>query len=159
MQKYDQNLPCQDRVLTLFEQLDDRLLEPVFRQTDLGHLSRAIPFKTLAAKIQLPKGKLSDLGRKAWMGVEGGIALLILKHYTRLSDQMIIHRLNDDWTMQMFCGIRLGASKIKDQNLVSAWRVYLSRHLDIDKPQSQFVGHWKPYMPHTHVEMADATAL
>jgi hypothetical protein len=158
MQKYDQNPPCQDRVLTLFEQLDDRFLDPAFRQTDLGRLYRAIPFKTLAAKIPSPKGKRSGLGRKAWMSVEGGIALQVLKHYTRLSDQMIIHRLNADWTMQMFCGIRLGTSKIKDLNLVSAWRVYLSRYLDIDKLQSQFVGHWKTFMEHTHVGMADATA-
>jgi len=158
MQKYNQSPPNQAGVLTLFEQLDWQLLEPAFRRTDLGRLYQAIPFKSLAANIPLPQGKRSGLGRKAWMGVEGGIALLILKHYTRLSDQMIIHRLNADWTMQLFCGIRLGTNRIKDLNLVSAWRVYLSRYLDIDKLQSQFVGHWKPYMEHTHVGMADATA-
>lgn len=158
MQKYDQNQTCQDRVLTLFEQLDDRLLMPAFLQTDLGRLYRAIPFKTLAANIPPPKGKQSGRGRKAWLSVEGGIALQVLKHYTRLSDEQIIHRLNADWSMQMFCGIRLGARRIKDLNLVSAWRVYLSLYLDIDKLQSQFVGHWKPFMEHTHVGMADATA-
>lgn len=158
MQKYNQNQHCQDRVLTLFEQLDDRLLEPAFLLTDLGRLSQAIPFKTLAAHIPLPKGKRSGLGRKAWLGVEGGLALQFLKHYTRLSDEQIIHRLNADWSMQMFCGIRLGAKRIKDMNLVSAWRVYLSKYLDIDNLQTQFVGHWKPFMEHTHVGMADATA-
>ena len=96
MQKYNQNPPCQDRVLTLFEQLDDRLLEPAFRQTDLGLLYQAIPFKALVANIPLPKGKRSGLGRKAWMSIEGGLALQFLKHYTRLSDQMIIHWLNAD---------------------------------------------------------------
>jgi len=158
MQKYDQNQPCQDRVLTLFEQLDDRLLMPAFLQTDLGRLYRAIPFKTLAANIPPPRGKQSGLGRKAWLSVEGGIALQVLKHYTRLSDEQIIHRLNADWSMQMFCGIRLGAKRIKDLNLVSSWRVYLSRYLDIDHLQTQFVSHWKPFMEYTHVGMADATA-
>ncbi len=158
MQKYNQNQPCQDRVLTLFEQLDDRLLEPAFRNTDLGRLYRAIPFKALASNIPLPKGKRSGLGRKAWLSVEGGLALQFLKHYTRLSDEQIIHRLNADWSMQLFCGIRLGASRIKDLNLVSAWRVFLSQYMDIDKLQEQFVRHWKPYMEHTHVGMADATA-
>ena len=157
MQKYDQNESCQAGVLTLFEQLDLTQLERAFSRTDLGQLYQAIPFKTLAAKIPQPKGKRSGLGRKAWMSVEGGIALQVLKHYTRLGDQMIIHRLNADWTMQMFCGIRLGAKMIKDKNLVSAWRVYLSRYLDIDNLQEQFVGHWKPHMEHTHVGMADAT--
>jgi hypothetical protein len=158
MQKYDQNGSCQAGVLTLFEQLEPTQLERAFSMTDLGRLYKAIPFKSLAANIPLPKGTCSGLGRKAWMGIEGGIALQVLKHYTRLSDQMIIHRLNADWTMQLFCGIRLGSGRIRDLNLVSAWRVYLSRYLDIDNLQSQFVGHWKPYMEHTHVGMADATA-
>lgn len=157
MQKYDQNGSCQAGVLTLFEQLEPTQLERAFFLTDLGRLYKAIPFKSLAANIPPPKGKCSGLGRKAWMGVEGGIALQVLKHYTRLGDQMIIHRLNADWTMQLFCGIHLGANKIKDLNLVSAWRVYLSRYLDIDRLQEQFVGHWKPFMEHTHVGMADAT--
>ena len=159
MQKYDQNESCQAGVLTLFEQLDLTQLERAFLRTDLGQLYQAIPFKTLAANIPPPKGRRSGVGRKAWMGVEGGIALQIIKHYTRLSDQMIIHRLNADWTMQLFCGIRLGTSRIRDLNLVSAWRVYLSRYLDINNLQLQFVGHWKPYMEHTHVGMADATAF
>ncbi len=58
-------------------------------------------------------------------------------------------RLNADWTMQLFCGIHPGTSRIKDLNLVPAWRMYLSRYLDIDKLQSQFAGYWKPYIEHT----------
>lgn len=158
MQKYNQRGLNQAGVLTLFEQLDQNLIEPAFLRTDLGRLYRAIPFKELAANIPPPKGKLSGLGRKAWMSVEGGIALQILKHYTRLGDQMMIHRLNADWTMQLFCGIRLGTKRIGDLNLVSAWRVYLSRYVDIDALQMRFVSHWRPYMEYTHVGMADATA-
>lgn len=71
---------------------------------------------------------------------------------------MIIHRLNGDWTMQLFCGIRLGTRRIGDLNLVSAWRVYLSRYIDSDALQMLLVSHWKPYMEHIHVGMADATA-
>ena len=157
MQKYQGKESCQAGVLTLFEQLDLRYLEPAFSRTDLGQLYQAIPFKELAANIPQPKRKLSGLGRKSWMNVEGGIALQFLKHYTKLSDQMLIHRLNADWTMQLFCGIRLGTSKIRDLNLVSAWRVYLARHMNVNKLQEQFAAHWKPYMEHTHVGMADAT--
>jgi hypothetical protein len=157
MQKYQGNESCQVGFLTLFEQLDLHYLEPGFLRTDLGQLYQAIPFKELAVGIPQPKGKRSGLGRKSWMTVEGGIALQVLKHYTRLSDQMLIHRLNADWTMQLFCGIRLGTKQIRDLNLVSAWRVYLSKHINIDKLQERFVEHWKPYMEHTHVGMADAT--
>jgi hypothetical protein len=132
-------------------------LEPGFLRTDLGQLYQAIPFKELAAGILQPKGKRSGLGRKSWMTVEGGIALQVLKHYTRLSDQMLIHRLNADWTMQLFWGIRLGTKQIRDLNLVSSWRVYLSKHINIDKLQERFVEQWKPYMEHTHVGMAEAT--
>ena len=156
MQKYQGNESCQAGFLTLFEQLDLHYLEPGFLRTDLGQLYQAIPFKELATGIPQPKGKRSGLGRKSWMTVEGGIALQVLKHYTRLSDQMLIHRLNADWTMQLFCGIRLGTKQIRDLNLVSAWRVYLSKHINIDKLQERFVEHWKPYMEHTHVGMADA---
>ena len=157
MQNYPQKEVCQEGVLTLFEQLDLCYLETAFFRTDLGRLYQAIPFKELAAKIPKPKGTRNGLGRKSWMSVEGGIALQFLKHYTRLSDQMLIHRLNADWTMQLFCGIRLGASKIRDLNLVSAWRVYLAKHMNIDKVQEQFAAHWRPFMEHTHVGMADAT--
>jgi hypothetical protein len=157
MQNYTQNRKCQAGVLTLFEQLDLRYIEPAFLRTDLGQLYQAIPFKELAANIPQPKGKRSGLGRKSWMSVEGGIALQFLKHYTRLSDQMLIHRLNADWTMQLFCGIRLGTSKIRDLNLVSTWRVYLAKYMNINRLQEQFVTWWKPHMEHTHVGMADAT--
>jgi len=131
--------------------------EAVFYETDLGKLHQSIPFKELAATIPSPASEQSGRGRKPFLKVEGGIALLVLKHYLGLSDELLIERLNTDWCMQYFCGIQLGPRKIKDKNLVSWWRVYLGRHLDIQQLQSVLIGHWKPEMQQTHVTMMDAT--
>jgi hypothetical protein len=131
--------------------------EGVFYNTDLGKLYRSIPFKDLASKIPSPKNFHSGRGRKPFLKVEGGIGLLMLKHYTGISDEMLIERLNTDWCMQYFCGVQLGLRRIKDKNLVSWWRCYIAQHLDINELQSVLMKHWKPYMQQTHVTMMDAT--
>ena len=134
------------------------VLANAFSQTDLGKLHSSIPFKDLASKIPTPRQIKSGRGRKPFLKVEGGIALLVLKHYTCLSDKMLIDRLNTDWCMQYFCGIQLKLRCIKDKNLVSWWRCYIGRHLDIKELQKVVIGFWKPYMEQTHVTMMDATA-
>jgi len=114
----------------LFLQTPD-VVDEVFHATDLGKLYQSIPFKELSAKIPLPLYEQSGRGRKPFLKVEGGIALMVLKHYLGLSDELLIDRLNTDWCMQYFCGVQLGVRKIKDKNLVSYWRTYLGNHLDI----------------------------
>jgi len=128
-----------------------------FYQTDLGRLYSSIPFKDLALKIPSPPQVKSGRGRKAFLKVEGGLALLVLKHYTGLSDEMLIDRLNTDWCMQYFCGVQLNLRRIKDKNLVSWWRCYIARHLDVKELQKVLISSWKPYMEQTHVTMMDAT--
>lgn len=92
----------------------------------------------MAATIPTPKGILTGQGRKGWFDVKGGIGLIILKHFTGLSDRMLIERINTDWSMQLFCGIRLKPhERIKDTNLPSWWRTYLGQHLNIDAMQQQ----------------------
>ena len=137
---------------------DTQLLDQNFLRTDLGQLYQAIPWEKLAEKIPPPKQTLSGRGCKPWFDVKGGMALQILKHYHCLSDQLLIERLNTDWSMQMFCGINLGvAERIEDKNIVSSWRVYLSAHLDIKELQGVFASHWKPHMEQTHIGSQDAT--
>lgn len=133
------------------------ILEDVFYQSDLGKLYRSLPLEDMAAKIPSPLQHKSGRGRKPFLKVEGGISLLILKHYTCLSDEMLIDRLNTDWCMQYFCGVQLNARRIKDKNLVSWWRGYIGRHLDIKELQSVLIRSWKPYMEQSHVTMMDAT--
>ena len=133
--------------------------EAVFFQTDLGKLYKSIPFADLASTIRSPRNEQSGRGRKPFLKVEGGIALMILKHYLGLSDELLIDRLNTDWCMQYFCGVQLGIRKIRDKNLVSWWRVYLGKHLNIAELQSVLIGEWKPYMQQSHVTLMDATVF
>jgi len=106
-----------------------------------------------------PPRQQKGLGRTVWLTVEGGIALLVLKHYLGVSDHMVIDRLNRDWLMRLFCGLPLDGRMIRDMNLVSRWKVYLSRHLSVDKMQQVLVSNWKPFMTETHVGMMDATVF
>jgi IS5 family transposase len=131
--------------------------EAAFYQTDLGKLYKSIPFRELAAGIGSPDWEQSGRGRKPFLKVEGGIALMILKHYLGLSDALLIERLNTDWCMQYFCGMQLGLRKIKDKNLVSWWRTFLGKSLDIGKLQTTLIEQWKPLMQQSHVTMMDAT--
>lgn len=142
--------------LRLFEN-NKHLIPQLFINSDLGKLHQAIPFDALCHCIPEPQGAQSGLGRKNLLTVKGGIALMVLKHYLCLSDAMLIERLNTDWSMQLFCGINLGMKVIRNKNLVSDWRSYLSRHADLKQMQAIFASHWKPVMEDKHVSMSDAT--
>jgi len=135
-----------------------QLLSERFLQTDLGQLYLSIPFDQLAAVIPASRQEQSGRGCKPWLDVKGGIALQFLKHYLCLSDELLIQRLNTDWSMQYFCGIQLKPGEvIKDTDLPSTWRSYIGRHLDIVGMQKIFVQHWKPNMEHTAISSEDAT--
>ena len=73
-----------------------------FLQTDLGQLYLSIPFDALAATIPRPQHSKTGKGCKPWFDVKGGIALQFLKHYLCLSDELLIQRINTDWSMQYF---------------------------------------------------------
>jgi len=135
-----------------------QLLHEKFLQTDLGKLYLGIPFEELAATICAPASAKSGLGRKPWFDVKGGIALMILKHYLGISDELLIERINTDWSMQLFCGILLKPhERIKDTNLPSWWRTYIGMHLDINAMQQRLAIYWKPFMNDTAISMQDAT--
>lgn len=92
------------------------------------------------------------------MAVQGGIALQFLKHYLQLSDAKLIERINTDWSLQYFCGIRLQAGEsIRDKDLPSAWRCYLGQYLEITKWQKTLAQCWKPWMQQTQTSGQDAT--
>ena len=106
-----------------------QLLHERFLQSDLGQLYLSIPFDQLASTIPLPPHLLSGKGCKPWFDVKGGLALLFLKHYLCLSDELLIQRINTDWSMQYFCGIQLKPSQIiRDMNLPSWWRIFIGKY-------------------------------
>lgn len=143
--------------IPLFDQAPG-LLNERFLQTDFGKLYLTIPFKELSRLVPPPGGSLSGRGCKAWLNVEGGIALLIAKHYLQVSDAMLVERLNTDWSLQMFCGIQLRPHEvIKDEDLPGRWRRYIGKYLNIDRWQLQLAAHWAPQMQEKQVALVDAT--
>ena len=136
----------------------EQLLHERFLQTDLGQLYLSIPFEQLAATIPTPKHAKSGKGCRPWFDVKGGIGLQFLKHYLCLSDDLLIQRINTDWSMQCFCGILLKPTEvIKDTNLPSYWRGYIGEHLDISSMQQIFACYWKPAISGSNLSSEDAT--
>jgi hypothetical protein len=132
----------------------------LFHACPLGILYQAIPFDRLAGDIPPPPRALSGKGCLPWFDVRGGIALQILKSYYRCSDAKLIELLNGNYQMQRFCGIELkGKEQILDIGIVSRWRTYLGKYLDIDRLQIRCVQHWRPYLEHPHSSFCDATVF
>lgn len=126
----------------------------VFLSRPLGQLYQAIPFEQLSLLFPSHSG----LGRPGKLDVKGGIALQILKAYLNLSDEKLVDRLNSDWVLQYFCGIRLGPGQwIKDKDLVGRWRRYLANHINYAAFQEQLARHWAPHMKNTQAILMDAT--
>lgn len=125
-----------------------------FLNTPLGQLYQAIPFSTLSKQF----GPQSTVGRPPWLDVRGGIALQVLKAYLGLSDEKLLDRLNSDWEMQAFCGIRLEwPQRIRDKDLVGRWRRYLANHTDFAAFQATLAAHWQPHMEQSQAVLMDAT--
>lgn len=136
------------------DQIGRDLRWKTFLQTELGQLFQAIPFSELEKLFPA----ITNKGRPALMSIQGGIALQILKSYLGLSDAKLIDRVNADWVLQFFCGIRLEAgSWIKDKDYVGRWRRFLAKQIDYDIFQKTLAQHWKPQMKNTNVVMMDAT--
>jgi IS5 family transposase len=127
----------------------------IFEQTELGKLHLCLPLKELSALLPDRKNKS---GAPSWVKAEGMIAMLFLQSYTQLSDRKFIDHFNGNWQLQMFCGVQLALNEsIKDRNLMSRLRSYVSQYLALDKFQTILLQAWKPYMENTHVCMGDAT--
>lgn len=129
--------------------------EIIFEHTELGHLYSTLPFAELSEL--LPK-KTSKSGAPSWFSRQGLVALLFLQSYTKLSDRQFVDHFNGNWQMQMFCGVQLKINEaIKDKNLMSRVRRYVSEYMDLEKFQQVLIKYWRPYMSDVHVGMCDAT--
>jgi len=143
--------------LTLFSNEVMRGLEPrIFRESRLGKLHSVIPFKELASHFRYFKSNKPQ-GCKAFFTLEGGLGLMFLKHELGFSDEKLIERLNSDWQLQLFCGIRLLGRKIKDKDIVGRWRRFFGTHMDMDALQDKLAQHWSTDMDNTDILLDDAT--
>ncbi len=125
-----------------------------FNESELGGIYRAIPWNDIVKKLRIKENRK---GPDLIFGPQGMVALMFLKSYVECSDEMLINHLNGNIHFQIFCGILLGAERIKNFKIVSDIRCRLARNLDIREVQSVLAGYWKPYMRDTNAMMEDAT--
>lgn len=125
------------------------------KNTDLGAFYQTIPWELIDSKFTIPK---NSRGPSKILDGSGMVALMILKHYTCLSDEKLLNRLNTDYAMQYFCGINLqNGKRIRDNAFVSNVRSYIGKHFDLDMIQSLFVTHWKEEITAPDTITMDAT--
>lgn len=129
----------------------------IFKNTELGRIHGMIPWDQLSDC--LPKEKQNQRGPQSWFSNAGCFAVMFLKHYTNLSDEKLIDRINTDWGMQLFCGILLADNEqIKDRAIVSRIRSKISIHVNLlTDVQQSLVGHWSDYMENTDELHMDAS--
>lgn len=123
--------------------------------TDLGRIHQTIDWDGLVAL--LPKKK-NPSGAPSWLPAQGYFGLMFLKHYTGLSDEKLLERLNTDWAMQMFCGALFTENQaIRDNSFVSKVRGYLAHSLDMAAVQKVLISAWKAEIPDKNAVFMDAT--
>ena len=139
--------------------VQEKLLTPkwyIFQNLPIGRLYNSLPFKELGCL--LPKKLAKQVGAPSWFTNEGMFALCFLKPYLSLSDQKLVERLNTDWSLQLFCGRLFQTGQlIKDSNLPSRIRQYMSAHLNIDEFQEVLIENWKGGLENLHCILVDAT--
>lgn len=128
-----------------------------FLSSELGQIYSTIPFRELAAHFRSDLCR-SPQGVKGIFSIEGGLGLMFLKHYTGLSDQKLILRLNTDWHFQLFCGLapRIDYG-IKDKDMVGRWRRFFADRMDLEELQSRLAVSWQADLQHPQLSMQDAT--
>lgn len=127
-----------------------------FEQSDLGKLCKAIPWKSLIKTFGLKENV--GPGPKSIFSPQGKIGLMFLKHYTGVSDRLLIEQLNGNIYYQLFCDMLIPvAAPIKCYKIVSSIRCALSASLNIDDLEAKLIAHWLPYMDNLDQICVDAT--
>jgi hypothetical protein len=128
----------------------------IFEQLPIGKFYKTLPLDELGSL--LPAGATKAVGAPKWLDNKGMLGLTFLKFYLQSSDQKLVERLNTDWSVQLFCGRLFKDNQmIKDRNLPSKIRSYLSLQLDIDDFQDILMRSWKPYIEDQQCAFIDAT--
>ncbi len=113
-----------------------------FNSTELGKIHPLLPDDQFAGLFPTKKPQ----GAKPWLTSAGKIRLMLLKHYSGLSDEKLVERLNTDWVYQVFCHLELLPGEIiKDQSLVTRVGKEVSA-LGWSRLQNLFQSHWKPLL-------------
>jgi len=118
----------------------------IFKNTELGRIHGVIPWDDLSKCF--PESNKDKPGATSKFSNAGMFAVMFLKHYTGLSDEKLIARINTDWAMQLFCGLLLTDNEqIKDTTIVSRIRSKISKQVNLlDDAQLKLVSHWSGSM-------------
>ncbi len=85
-----------NKVIRLFKEEDILVVRTIiFRESELGRIHQTIPWQQLSDLLPAPKSSYGS-GAKAWFDNAGKFAVMFLKHYTNLSDEKLIERINAD---------------------------------------------------------------
>ena len=126
-----------------------------FKQTPLGQIFEAIPWRNLVSQFGL---KEYHKGPQSIFCPRGKIALMFLKNYSGLSDKKLIEQINGNIHYQIFCNLILEpGSLISNFKIVSQIRCELGECLDIDKCEQILFDSWKPQMSNLDIITCDAT--
>lgn len=129
----------------------------IFKNTPLGKIYATINWVELSTC--LPVQKKNRPGAVNWFSNAGMFGVMFLKHYTNLSDEKLLDRINTDWAMQLFCGILLQDNEqIKDRAIVSRIRSKISKQANLlTEVQQKLIDNWMAYMDDTEELHMDAS--
>lgn len=129
-----------------------------FRQSELGRIHGLLPLKELAAAIAEKMPAKNPQGNKPMFSPEGEVALMFLKPYTGMSDDVLVEMLNGNIYMQMFCDVLIDPEHpIKDGKIVSAIRNRIAKVIKIKDLQKILYDSWKGEIKNPERFMTDAT--
>lgn len=129
-----------------------------FQNTELGRIYNTIPWESLGKC--LPEERTNRTGPSRWFGNAGFFGVMFLKHYTGLSDEKLVDRINTDWAFQLFCGLLIEDNeRIRDKTIVSRIRGAIAKEADLDSVQNILIAHWKGDMANQHTLFMDASCF
>lgn len=132
--------------------------EAGFKASELGRIRDLLPIRELAKEIQSRMPERKPQGNKPMFSPEGEVALMFLKPYTGMSDDVLVEMLNGNIYMQMFCGVLIDpANPIKDGKIVSAIRNRIAKVMNIKNLQKILYDSWKVEIKRPERFMTDAT--
>lgn len=126
--------------------------------SELGRIHAQLPLKDLARVLQSRLPRKGPQGNTPLFPPEGEVALMFLKPYLGVSDDVLLEQLNGSIHMQMFCGVLIDPSNpVKDGKIVSAIRQRLASVMDIRALQRILFERWKPSLGDLDLCLTDAS--
>lgn len=129
-----------------------------FAVSELGHIYELLPLKEMAEEIRSHTPRKHPQGNTPMFPPEGEVALMFLKQYTGMSDEVLVQMLNGSIHMQLFCGVLIDPSMpVKDWKIVSAIRNRIARVLGIKTMQRILYDRWSGLLKDKDLCLTDAT--